>query len=100
MAEAMANTEMMKKAGFSNPGGTPTGQNALNTAMQNASTVNNMVGAAAGAGRPMKKGGKVKSYAKGGTVSSASKRADGIATKGKTRGTMIMCGGGMAKGKK
>ena len=31
-------------------------------------------------GAPMKKGGK---------VSSASKRADGIATKGKTRGTMI-----------
>lgn len=31
---------------------------------------------------------------------SASKRADGIATKGKTKGTMIaMCGGGMSKGK-
>ena len=28
-------------------------------------------------------------YAKGGSVGSASKRADGIATKGKTRGTMI-----------
>ena len=37
------------------------------------------------------------SYASGGSVSSASRRADGIATKGKTRGTMIMCGGGMAK---
>ena len=38
--------------------------------------------------------------AKGGKVSSASKRADGIATKGKTKGTMItMCGGGMAKRK-
>ena len=36
--------------------------------------------------------------AKGGMT--ASKRADGIATKGKTRGTMVMCGGGMAKGKK
>jgi hypothetical protein len=37
---------------------------------------------------PMKKGGKVKAkcMAKGGSVSSASKRADGIATKGKTRG--------------
>jgi hypothetical protein len=36
--------------------------------------------------------------AKGGKVSSASKRADGIATKGKTKGTMIaMCGGGMYK---
>jgi hypothetical protein len=32
-----------------------------------------------------KKGGKVKAFAKGGVVSSASKRADGIATKGKTR---------------
>lgn len=39
-------------------------------------------------------------YKKGGSVSSASSRGDGIATKGKTRGTMIaMCGGGMAKGK-
>ena len=37
---------------------------------------------------------------KGGAVSSASKRADGIITKGKTRGTMIvMCGGGMGKWK-
>jgi len=34
---------------------------------------------------------------KGGKVSSASSRADGIATKGKTRGTMItMKGGGYA----
>lgn len=44
----------------------------------------------------MKKGGKVKAkaaptkkYAKGGSVSSASKRADGIATKGKTKGRFI-----------
>lgn len=37
-------------------------------------------------------------YKKGGKVSSASRRADGIATKGKTRGTMIaMYGGGKAK---
>jgi hypothetical protein len=37
-------------------------------------------------------------YAKGGKVSSASKRADGIASKGKTKGTMVaMCGGGMYK---
>lgn len=35
-----------------------------------------------------KHGGKVKKYASGGMVSSASKRADGIATKGKTRGKM------------
>jgi hypothetical protein len=38
----------------------------------------------------MKKGGKVKAktYKSGGSVSGASKRADGIATKGKTRGKM------------
>jgi len=36
-----------------------------------------------------KKGGAVKGYASGGSVSSASKRADGIATKGKTRGRMV-----------
>lgn len=34
---------------------------------------------------PLKKGGKVKGYAKGGSVGSASRRADGIATKGKTK---------------
>ena len=34
----------------------------------------------------MKRGGTVKKYASGGMVSSASRRADGIATKGKTRG--------------
>jgi hypothetical protein len=38
---------------------------------------------------------------KGGSVGSASKRADGIAKRGKTKGTEIaMCGGGMYKGKK
>lgn len=36
--------------------------------------------------------------AKGGMT--ASKRGDGIAQRGKTRGTMIMCGGGMTRGKK
>jgi hypothetical protein len=36
-------------------------------------------------------------YAKGGMT--ASKRADGIAQRGKTRGTMVMCGGGMTKRK-
>jgi hypothetical protein len=35
--------------------------------------------------RGMKRGGAVKKYASGGMVSSASKRADGIASKGKTR---------------
>lgn len=39
-------------------------------------------------------------FAKGGKVSSASSRADGIAQRGKTKGTMIMCGGGYTKGKK
>jgi hypothetical protein len=41
---------------------------------------------------------KASGLKKGGSVSSASRRGDGIATKGKTRGTMIaMCGGGKAK---
>ena len=39
--------------------------------------------------KKMKKGGAVKKMAKGGSVSSASKRADGCATKGKTKGRMI-----------
>ena len=34
-------------------------------------------------------------YKKGGMT--ASKRADGIARRGKTRGTIVMCGGGMYK---
>lgn len=41
---------------------------------------------------------KASGYAKGGMTASA--RADGIAQRGKTRGTMIMCGGGYMKGKK
>jgi hypothetical protein len=50
-------------------------------------------GAYRGMRSDMKKGGAVKKkpvakYASGGSVSSASKRADGIATKGKTRGKM------------
>jgi hypothetical protein len=36
-----------------------------------------------------KKGGKISSYKSGGSVSSASKRADGCAIKGKTRGKMV-----------
>lgn len=36
-------------------------------------------------------------YAKGGT---ASARADGIAQRGKTKGTIVACGGGYMKGKK
>ena len=41
-----------------------------------------------GSGGEYKRGGKVKKMASGGMTSSASKRADGIATKGKTRGKM------------
>lgn len=40
---------------------------------------------------------KQRGMKKGGTASS---RADGIAQRGKTKGTIVMCGGGMAKGKK
>jgi hypothetical protein len=47
-------------------------------------------GTQAVAGQGMKRGGK---------VSSASSRADGIAQRGKTKGTMVMCGGGMARKK-
>jgi len=42
-------------------------------------------------------GKKVKGMAKGG---SASNRGDGIAQRGKTKGTMVMCGGGMSRGKR
>jgi hypothetical protein len=45
-------------------------------------------------GKPMKPAKKMSS---GG---SASSRADGVAVKGKTKGTMVMCGGGMMKAKK
>ena len=45
-------------------------------------------------GKPVK---PAKKMAKGGT---ASARADGIAQRGKTKGTFVMCGGGMAKGKR
>ena len=40
-------------------------------------------------GKKMMGGGKVKAYKKGGSVSSASKRADGIAQKGHTKGRMV-----------
>jgi hypothetical protein len=42
-----------------------------------------------GIGTEMKKGGKVKGYAKGGSVKSASSRGDGIAQRGKTKGRMV-----------
>ena len=40
-------------------------------------------------GKKMMGGGKVKAYKKGGSVSSASKRADGIAQRGHTRGRLV-----------
>lgn len=40
-------------------------------------------------GKKMMGGGKVKAYKKGGSVGSASKRADGIAQRGHTRGRMV-----------
>mgnify|MGYP003627971265 FL=1 len=40
-------------------------------------------------GKKMMGGGKVKAYKKGGKVSSASKRADGIAQRGHTKGRMV-----------
>lgn len=42
----------------------------------------------------------IKKNAKGGKISSASSRGDGIAQRGKTKGTMVMCGGGYMKAKK
>jgi len=41
----------------------------------------------------MKSGGAVKGYKAGGSVSSASKRADGVAAKGKTKGKLLRGGG-------
>lgn len=40
-------------------------------------------------GKKMMGGGKVKAYKKGGSVGSASKRADGIAQRGHTRGRIV-----------
>lgn len=59
--------------------------------------LNSMMGnQLSGTGRPglhsillMKKGGRVSSTKSGKSVSSASKRADGIAQRGKTRGKMV-----------
>jgi hypothetical protein len=54
------------------------------------SKLNDILNAAAAeaAENPMKKGGSVKKMASGGKVVSASKRADGIAKRGKTKGRM------------
>ena len=64
------------------------------TAKQMADAAGRMMGKPVGApmkakGKKMMGGGKVKGYKKGGKVSSASKRADGIAQRGHTRGRMV-----------
>ena len=52
-------------------------------------------------GKKLREKAGITSYKKGGmTKSSASSRGDGIAQRGKTRGTLVMCGGGMSRGKK
>ena len=48
----------------------------------------NAGGAYQGEGNDRAKGGMIKKYAKGGSVSSASSRGDGIAQRGKTKGRM------------
>ena len=66
--------------------------NAANAANQNKPSIARALGrfgAAAAKGLGMKKGGAVKKMASGGKVSSASKRGDGCAIKGKTKGKMV-----------
>ena len=46
-------------------------------------------GSGTSSGMTLKRGGAVKGYAKGGMVGSASKRGDGIAQRGKTKGRVI-----------
>jgi hypothetical protein len=65
--------------------------NAANKMGMGASAVNKLgsIGQAVGKKLGMKKGGAVKKMASGGSVSSASKRGDGCAIKGKTKGRMV-----------
>jgi hypothetical protein len=51
--------------------------------------------AAAAADRASRTNAMGDTFKKGGMT--ASSRADGIAQRGKTKGTMVMCGGGMAR---
>jgi hypothetical protein len=68
-------------------GRTTAAQNAdAMAAAKNAAAFNRERAAYLNRGKPYKKGGAVKASK---SVSSASKRADGIATKGKTRGRMV-----------
>jgi hypothetical protein len=86
-AMPMPDTTFEEPVGRSKPGFKAEETN-MPTKVQPSTTVNDVMKPR----KPMKTGAVP--FAKGGSVSSASKRADGIATKGKTRGTMIMCGGG------
>lgn len=72
-----------------------------NTTSQNkprASTAAKSGASGGGGPNPVKTGSlSLFNMKKGGKVSSASKRADGCAVRGKTKGTVVMCGGGMYK---
>lgn len=69
---------------LSAPGANPADKQALMGAIAAKNTTNQALPTPG-----MKRGGKVKKYASGGSVSSASSRADGCATKGKTRGRVL-----------
>jgi hypothetical protein len=66
------------------PGASPEDKQALMGAIATKNTANQALPPPG-----MKQGGKVKKYAKGGSVSSASSRADGCCTKGKTKGKYL-----------
>jgi hypothetical protein len=72
------------------------GTETVNQAVQSASNaltgsgVQGSLGSSALQGSAVyKKGGAIKKYTKGGSVNTASRRADGCATKGKTKGRMV-----------
>ena len=69
---------------------TPIGAGSTNSTMPSGQGVADLRVKGGGGKEQLKaKGGKVKKMAKGGKVSSASKRADGCATKGKTKGRFV-----------
>ena len=72
-------------------GSSPVDSNMLSHDMPNTSggTSGQIAGIRPGASFGMKKGGKVNKMASGGTTKSASKRGDGIAQRGKTKGRMV-----------
>ena len=88
-AEYTKENKMKKKMNMGGPVADTAGARAMDPRMAMAMEAQRRQAAAGG----MKKGGGVKKmkkgYKKGGMVSSASKRADGIITKGRTRGRMV-----------